>query len=147
MKRFLTYIISIFIASLVFYGGAGVNLVSYCCSCCEKHGIESLMESRCCKMRAHQHAEKSATNDKAFTAKNCKDNHKCGFERINFEWISDNNQTVEIEPIVHDLFFASLLHLEIIFDNNPFYEVLRITGPPVTVVPRTYLSLLTTLLI
>ena len=131
MKRIVTYLFLVFLASLVFYGGAGVNLVSYCCSCCEENGIETLTNESCCKMHDSSMGK-----------------HTCGIRRINFKWISDEDNIVDLQPVEHDLFLASLQeHLIITFYNKPFFEDLHAIGPPKVACPRTYLSLLTTLLI
>ena len=44
MRRFATSLFLVILASLIFYGGAGVNFVSYCCGVCEKEGVEALLE-------------------------------------------------------------------------------------------------------
>lgn len=145
MKRIVTYLFLVFLSSLVFYGGAGVNLVSYCCSHCEKFGIEALTSSQCCKLH-HDHADQASCH--VSTTHGDMNKHQCGFERINFKWISDDDQQVDIQPVELDLIFASVLErLEVVLFNHPFFEDLRITGPPVFTYPRIYLSLLTTLLI
>ena len=48
MKNALTYLFVVFLAALVFYGGAGVNLVTYCCTDCSSEGVTALLESKCC---------------------------------------------------------------------------------------------------
>ena len=47
MRRFATSLFFVILASLIFYGGAGVNFVSYCCGVCEKEGVEALLEAKC----------------------------------------------------------------------------------------------------
>lgn len=148
MKRITTYCLLIFLASLIFYGGAGVNLVSYCCSCCEKFGVEALMDAGCCKMHNHSHAEETCASCEDDFQRSCVNKHACGIKRIDFKWISDDDHILDITPVEHELFFSSLLEqLDILNYCNSFYEVLRISGPPVMTCPRTYLSKLTILLI
>jgi len=40
---------------LVFYGGAGINIISYCCNECRSKGIEVLQNHKCCNIH-HHHA-------------------------------------------------------------------------------------------
>lgn len=50
MKKIVTYLFIVFLATLVFYGGAGVNLVTYCCGDCRMEGVTVLLENKCCEM-------------------------------------------------------------------------------------------------
>lgn len=124
MRRFATSLFLVILASLIFYGGAGVNFVSYCCGACEEEGVEVLLKASCCERH----------------------DNGCSVERVDFDWNSVNIQVPDLQPAVHDLLFFSIfesLQVASLFaDSN---EV-RSTGPPVTC-PRVYLSLLTTLLI
>ena len=43
-------------AALIFYGGAGVNLISYCCNLCRSEGIEAVANDKCCEIHHHHHA-------------------------------------------------------------------------------------------
>ena len=70
----------------------------------------------------------------------------CGVERVDFDWNSVNIQVPDLQPVVHDLLFSSILEsLQIASLFADSYEI-RVKGPPVSC-PRVYLSLLTTLLI
>ena len=56
MRRFATSLFLVILASLIFYGGAGVNFVSYCCGVCEKEGVEALLAAKCCEIHGHDHS-------------------------------------------------------------------------------------------
>ena len=55
MKKTFTNIVVVFMAVLVFYGGAGVNIISYCCNECRSAGIEALINDKCCEIHHHNH--------------------------------------------------------------------------------------------
>ena len=141
MKRLLVYTLLVFLASLVFYGGSGVNLVSYCCGHCEEEGVEALLEDKCCDI--HEHAHKPL-----FThASDFEHTHGCDIERVSFDWNSVNVQIPDLQPIAHDLCLFTLSPiLQIPFQWTDTQANIHTTGPPI-ICPRTYLSLLTTLLI
>ena len=43
-------------AVLVFYGGTGINIISYCCNECRSVGISVLKNEKCCDIHHHHHA-------------------------------------------------------------------------------------------
>ena len=45
-------------AVLVFYGGAGINVISYCCKECRSAGMEALLNEKCCEIHHHNHNTK-----------------------------------------------------------------------------------------
>lgn len=63
MRRFATSLFLVILASLIFYGGAGVNFVSYCCGVCEKEGVEALLEAKCCEIHGHDHSRDKLANN------------------------------------------------------------------------------------
>lgn len=142
MRRFAISLFLVILASLIFYGGAGVNFVSYCCGVCEKEGVEALLEAKCCEIHGHDHSRDKLANNTV----ECCGMNGCGIERVDFDWNSVNIQVPDLQPVVHDLLFSSIfesLQIASLFADS--YEI-RVTGPPVAC-PRVYLSLLTTLLI
>ena len=40
---------------LVFYGGTGINIISYCCTECRSAGINVLINNKCCDIHNHRH--------------------------------------------------------------------------------------------
>ena len=141
MKRLVAYPLLVLLASLIFYGGAGVNFVSYCCVDCEDEGVEALLEDKCCDIHEHDHSSLFVhfTNDLR--------SHGCDIERVSFDWNSTSVQLPDLQPLAFDLFFSNIpgtLQAPVLWVNNHVSTLA--TGPPV-IPPDAYLSLLTTLLI
>ena len=145
MKQLLKYTLLTFLAALIFYGGAGVNLVSYCCSNCFNAGLQAVIASEtCCTTHEQESATAGKTDYKTFIDKS----HHCGITRVEFEWTtSEDDGSLLIIPFVtdvlYDLSYTSLL------TESEASEPLFIdeADPPTVLPPRDYLSLLTTLLI
>jgi len=78
MKKIGTYTLSILMAVLVFYGGTGINLISYCCNLCRVEGIEAVTKDKCCDIHHHQHGDKQVAyhhnNDKQDACHHCHNN-------------------------------------------------------------------------
>lgn len=150
MKKTLTYLFVMVMSALIFYGGAGINVISYCCDTCRTVGIEAVSDHKCCEIHEHNHHKHQTTTES--TCKNCiKHAHEmcCGLERIQHDWNNQNisDSELDIEPVSVDLLYTGLGNISTI----PILSVKEncanmSTGPPLTP-PRTYLSLLTTLLI
>ena len=104
MRRFATSLFLVILASLIFYGGAGVNFVSYCCGVCEKEGVEALLEAKCCEIHGHDHSRDNLANNTV----ECCGMNGCGIERVDFDWNSVNIQVPDLQPVVHDLLFSSI---------------------------------------
>ena len=136
MKKVFTYFATFVTAALVFYGGAGVNLVSYCCNLCRMEGIEAVAGDKCCDIHHHDHSDHSSTD--------C-----CSFERISFDWVAHNlsEQDIDFSPFSMDVFMCDPLivsNFNTISIGKKLAPALH--GPPI-VLPRDYLSILTVLLI
>jgi hypothetical protein len=146
MKKLCTYPIAFFMAALVFWGGSGMNLASYCCGDCQSKGITGLVEGACCKIHHHDHeAIHHPESDRNITDSTQEMN--CSLLRIVFDWNSTVKTIINPEPVCFDLIAVHLpdglaIPAPIII-NNTFESS---SGPPI-LCPRTYLSLLTTLLI
>lgn len=146
MRNTVTYLLVVVLASLIFYGGAGVNLITYCCGDCRTEGVAVLLDDNCCEMHAHSCCDAPAETKNAHSCCDEEDDG-CGIERINFDWSRFNTSVVELQPMVIDLLsFSSSLYSFTPFLNNNKYTEYEHDGPPV-VCPRIYLNLLTTLLI
>ncbi|MDR2916898.1 MAG: hypothetical protein LBV74_19055 [Tannerella sp.] len=170
MKKAFTHSIVIIMTVLVFYGGAGINIISYCCNDCRSEGIEVLINDKCCDIHKHNHRNNHNHNNQiSHCSGNSCDNHTeenkcntihascefchdhssgncCSVERISFDWSSHNTseQNVDLSPVILDLLSGDILNISpvhIIITN----ENNTATGPPL-VCPRDYLSVLTILL-
>lgn len=145
MKNAVTYLFIVFLATLVFYGGAGVNLITYCCGDCRTEGVAVLLNDNCCEV--HEHSCCNTTDEVAVCYSDCCEDDCCGLERISFDWSSFSNPIVELQPAMIDLLsFASPLASLLPVPSIKEYIAQDQDGPPV-LCPRIYLNLLTTLLI
>ena len=145
MKNAVTYLFIVFLASLIFYGGAGVNLITYCCGDCRTEGVALLLNDTCCDV--HEHNCCSTADEVSACDSGCCEEDCCDMERISFDWSSSNNPIVELQPAVTDLLsFASPLASLVPVPFLKEYIAQEQDGPPV-VCPRVYLYLLTSLLI
>lgn len=72
MKKTLTSFIALTMAVLVLYGGAGINIISYCCGDCRSAGVEALIHQKCCEIHQHSHKDHTAHNKET----DCKVNHQ-----------------------------------------------------------------------
>ncbi|MDR1525413.1 MAG: hypothetical protein LBS79_09220 [Tannerella sp.] len=138
MKKILTYLFTIIMATLVFYGGAGINIISYCCDHCRSAGIEVLLKDKCCETHSHHNGHDN----------NCSEDDSCNMERIHFDWYSQSvpETNVKFSPAGPDLFPCESADFSYIS-----FSVCEIgwgisKGPPAGR-PRDYLSRLTVLLI
>ena len=144
MKKIITYSVVYILSALVFYGGSGINIASFCCNSCQSEGIKGIAEGYCNKVHHHNH-EDSEESDM-----NCEcgaHNSHCSLTRVAFDWDSSNNLTFKCEPDGYELLKVCLpvdLTVSPQIINNINCECS--TGPPF-LCPRAYLSLLTTLLI
>ncbi|MDR2473365.1 MAG: hypothetical protein LBD53_07400 [Tannerella sp.] len=156
MKSFCTYLLVVPMTALVLYGGAGVNVIRYCCDNCRQIGIESVSAMECCAhenstckalspagLKSSEIVKKHCSNGEIPSSrKNC-----CSFEHITFDWNSHQALKQIIDPIFVTFFAdktsALLINISII---GKAAETVMNTGPPVTP-PRDYLAILTVLLI
>lgn len=152
MKNGFIYTITALLAILIFYGGSGVNFVSYCCDDCRAAGVEVVVNDKCCDIHEHQH-EHNHSHNKATTAKDDCFDHLCEtdcctLERVDFEWDQTTHPVFNLEPVAFDLISMGKPVSSLLPDLE-LTEIHRVEqgGPPLAVCPRVYLSLLTTLLI
>ncbi|MCC8154286.1 MAG: hypothetical protein LIP01_08775 [Tannerellaceae bacterium] len=162
MKNVVNYTIALILGTLIFYGGSGINLVSYCCGDCRSAGLEVVLSDKCCEIHEHHHHEKEHTHghschhsdgddglahlcahDSRIDETDC-----CGLKRIDFESDSPSNPLQKPTPVELDLSLFGLpsLTLLTLLDKQTTTEVEEYS-PPLPVCPRVYLSMLTTLLI
>lgn len=147
MKNTVTCLFIVFLATLIFYGGAGVNLITYCCGDCRTEGVTVVLDDKCCEVHDHEHEQSGIVSGSEPVVCHAEKEDCCNLQRIYFDWNRTGNFIVQLQPAVTDLFsyglsLFSLVPAPVIKD----YEWQVQHSPPV-VCPRTYLSLLTTLLI
>lgn len=145
MKKAVTSLFVVFLAALVFYGGAGVNLVTYCCGDCRTEGVTAFLEDKCCEIHEHEHSEVAGTEVCCHTES---EEDGCGVERVYFDWNTIQSSLHNLQPVVIDL-ASSVFSNMFSFIPDPFVNTFKETekeDPPI-LCPQMYLSLLTTLLI
>ena len=140
MKKTFAHILAFFMATLVFYGGAGINIITYCCIECRSAGIEALLNDKCCDIHHHDHAKShnheltasaSCCNHIAHINDNCeKPNHPthtesscCDSGRHDLYNSDCNNSTGDscnIERIDFDWSFQNLAELKIDLSPNAY---------------------------
>ena len=155
-------------AALVVYGGAGINLISYCCNLCRMEGIEAVILDKCCDIHHHNHSDKKIHHPTSGCCEHtcdvhnggalhpCCDIHEeyssadcCSLERVSFDWCIQNlpEQEIDISPLILDFSACNMLaitYLENITTGEKHTPASH--GPPIAL-PRDYLSILTVLLI
>ena len=145
MEKKVTGLFTLLLAALIFYGGAGVNIVTYCCNDCRSEGVAVLQESSCCEVHGHEHKQDTGISE---TTPSCQtEDASCDLERISFDWNSAGQYAVNLQPLVVDLLsfgISPVSLIPVVAANHLFYSDGE--SPPI-VCPRIYLSLLTTLLI
>lgn len=129
----------VFLSALIFYGGAGVNFISYCCNECRSAGVEAVVSEACCDIHEHQHG-------------GC-DSHSCGtdcctLERIDFDWERAVGPVFKLQPTVMALLSACTPAIALLPGLEITETLLNdLYDPCLVICPKVYLSLLTTLLI
>jgi hypothetical protein len=169
MKKICTYTLTILLMALVFYGGAGVNIVFYCCNQCRSAGIEMLLNDpdhanhkpaadehpllSCCAKKAARPESDACGTHPVKTGNHCttahaSDDNCCNMERISFDWNTHHTTVSEmnLSPLVFDLLPSELPDSSVGNFLRGRNDALMPKGPPF-VCPREYLSRLTILLI
>ena len=97
-------------AVLVFYGGAGVNVITYCCKECRSAGIEALTIDKCCEIHNHDHAKTHNHNHNSSTS-NC--NHITHAEDVGNEHMHTEGNCCDSEH-----FKSHIQHCDSSTDDN-----------------------------
>ncbi|MGL5273094.1 MAG: hypothetical protein ACRC8J_06385 [Phocaeicola sp.] len=160
MKLLIRNTITILLTLLVAYGGAGVNLLTYCCNDCRSEGLSIILEEKCHDVHGHSTSDAIAQSKSQPSCEmNCcksqeensmqsTDEESCDINRIDTKWEIAHNIQFDLDPLTINL--PPFLTAQQITLEDPTVEKINSVycnhGPPVHS-PRTYLALLTTLLI
>lgn len=142
MKNTVTYLFIVFLAALVFYGGAGVNLITYCCGDCRTEGVTALLDNKCCEIHEHQHCTDAAKHLSTCCHPGEEDGC-CDVEYVSFDWNVFQGVGFDLQPAAIDLMSLAVSNLSLI--PVPFVDEsgdIEQDSPP-GIYPDTYLSLLT----
>ncbi|MCD7936033.1 MAG: hypothetical protein LUG98_04165 [Tannerellaceae bacterium] len=164
----MKYMFAFLLASLIFYGGAGVNLMSYCCGDCRTAGVAVVLSDKCCEIHDHHHGE-AATHEPGNShhhahtgchhhtdghqaeeacAEHLCETNCCDMERLSFEWENSTSSVQQPLPVEMDLSVFGLPSMTLLTSLELEQDrQVEEYSPPLKVCPRVYLSILTTLLI
>lgn len=149
MRQVVKTLFLLAIAAAVFYTGAGVTIMNYCCNKCSEQTLFA-MEHKCDAERHHVQTSddccsspKSACND--HTTSDEKTKH-CSASRLSIDLDSSMSRPHVATPFLWlsdaSLFSVQLLPSHTIEDDNEDYIEMPPTSPP-----RSYLSLIRVLII
>ena len=145
MKKVFTYLVVYIISVLVFYGGSGINIASFCCNSCQSEGISGIAEGICCEIHCHNNENVDHVESELNLDFDTHNNH-CELSRIEHDWdsiiSSFRNEPNCFELVKVCMPVGMTVCCQVISDITYEYS----TGPPI-LCPRAYLSLLTVLLI
>ncbi|MGL5563145.1 MAG: hypothetical protein ACRDCN_11065 [Tannerellaceae bacterium] len=148
MKKFIQHIIILFLAATISYGGAGINIYSYCCSDCSVYGADVILANKCCETHHHHHDHETTPDESDVCHDHAQDESCCSLENLSFDWsqvlasnifiqapvfVAGINDLLSISPTSISSFYSEIHPHH--FDDPPFYE------------PRTYLAFIRVLLI
>ncbi len=148
MRILLTYITACALACLTFYSGAGINIISYCCTDCQSEGIEALLDNKCCDIHSHAHTHDT---EKETSGEGCTDHsqdNSCSLKRIYFEWDLQNTSNLQaaFSPKVSNLPSEALLHNHSEVSTQTEDKTIK-EAPPLIICSPDYLHIIDRLLI
>lgn len=140
----MSYLFVVFLAALVFYGGAGVNLITYCCGDCRTESVIGLPDEGCCKGQS-AHMQKDVSVFACCQAE--EEGGCCDVEYISFDWTVFHHAVFDLQPLAVDLISSSVAHLSFIPLLLSERKGRSGQNSLLRMIPGAYLSLLTVLLI
>lgn len=153
MKKNILTFLAVLLASLIAYGGSGVNIFFYCCDDCRAEGVEAVIGDTCCELHHHHHLNGLITHfdEHSCTPHLASTPDECGVERISVLWESTSNNNPGVEPLsfhlAHSL-SALIPSAKLLSDVTPLIgSVNPATQKPPHQSKAEYFSLLTTLII
>ncbi|MDR0835483.1 MAG: hypothetical protein LBN11_02740 [Tannerella sp.] len=142
MKKIFTQLLLCMMSALVLYGGAGVNVISYCCDGCRAEGLMAIATDNCCGAD-DEHAENQMSGDcLEHSEEDC-----CSFQRIDFEWNTNDITDFKHHLTAQTVIFPVCLNFISLPDVSEIQDDYFLHKPPLINTPEQYLSKLTTLLI
>lgn len=153
MKKNILTFLAVLLASLIAYGGSGVNIFFYCCDDCRAEGVEAVIGDTCCELHHHHHLNGLITHfdEHSCTPHLASTPDECGVERISVLWESVSNNNPGVAPLSFYLahsFTAQIPSAKLSSDVTPLIgSVNPATQKPPHQSKAEYFSLLTTLII
>ena len=150
MKKTPHILLSLLLSTLIFYGGAGVNVFSFCCDECQakKMNLAALFigtKKCCCTL------SESATCEKDTCCQHDSDDAQCGIDRIAFDWQSASGNQIQLQPLSIELdnsLFLAAHNVKPTAHAFPLYHISkRKSQHPPHLSKNDYFDLLCTLII
>ena len=150
MKKTSHILLSLLLSTLIFYGGAGVNVFSFCCDECqaEKMNLAVLFvgTKKCCCT-----SPEGATCGKETCCQHNSDDAQCGIDRIAFDWQSVSSNQIQLQPLSIELdnsLFLAAHNVKSATDTSLLYHIInRKSQIPPHLSKDEYFDLLCTLII
>lgn len=148
MKNFIQHIIILFLAATISYGGAGINIYSYCCSDCSVYGADVILANKCCETHHHHHDHETMPDENDVCHDHAQDESCCSLENVSFDWSQVLASNIFIQAPVFVAGIEDLLSITPT-SGSSFYSELNphIFNDPPFNEPRTYLAFIRVLLI
>lgn len=148
MKNFIQHIIILFLAAMISYAGAGINIYSYCCSDCSVYGADVILANKCCETHHHHHDHETAPDENDVCHDHAQDESCCSLENVSFDWSQVLASNIFIQAPVFVAGIDDLMSITPSSIISTYSEAnLYSFGDPPFYEPRTYLAFIRVLLI
>ncbi len=155
MKRFAQNFILIIAAATVFFTGAGVTIINYCCNSCSEQTLFMTEQHTCCSLE-HQKAEQKgdccSMHKDVSHNESCEDTSftqdiSCTTSRLSIDIDASSFRPIVSVPFVWISDVSPTIPLSILTDNSLYTQDNSIFESPPDIPPREYLSLIRVLII
>ena len=151
MKKSIHIFLGIFLATLMVYGGSGVNAYFYCCNDCRDEGTAAFVEHKCCDIHHHHHLSGFITHYEDHLCDQSISSHddECGVERFSVDLSFSSDNDIKLQPAIIDINFDYLVAVQDITYDADIQNSANLTPSqkPPNLSKDDYFSLLTTLII
>ena len=147
MKKASHILLSLLLSTLIFYGGAGVNVFSFCCNEClaKKMNLAVLFVGIECCSNSSEETHHTCCQGYPF-GDTC-----CTVDRIEFDWQSASSNQIQLQPLSIELdnsLFLSAHNAKSATDTSLLYHIInRKSQIPPHLSKDEYFDLLCTLII
>lgn len=144
MKK-LSGVLGLILACLIVYGGVGVNQFHFCCNTCSTHGVEAITDD-CCNNSHDDSCCSDTHSDENECLHNENDKNNCCYvENVSHDWQTSTTINFDWSP---SIFILPIQWSDFFVETNiTKLQSNSLWLPAYVPLPRTYLSLLSSLLI
>ncbi|MDH6310802.1 hypothetical protein M2451_003582 [Dysgonomonas sp. PFB1-18] len=155
MKRFAQNIILVIAAATVFFTGAGVTIINYCCASCSGQTLIMAQQHTCCAISHEQHTDATApccaateaeSHDSCETTAFSGETH-CQASRLSIDIDAASFRPHVATPVVWISDNSLILASALLPDTTEFADHYSLFKSPPDIPPREYLSLIRVLII